>query len=264
MFIVVLVWVFGIGCFFGFCPFLFLWFFNGPFQWAWSFRYASQAAAEGFFAYDCTVQADVLVIPLVLCHLGDAPMHAEISNTTNPSGTLNPCRTCSLTVESRSDKQTELYVQQFVGIGPFGEPVSHILFALPLVNFLVDLIEHHFNQASLPLRDWVQTRRHTHALWQLTRRPKTITLFDDLSKKYGIRDSLNLQFAKRIQSIYRHNKGRPPGEKVPKEAIVRTCEQLDSQFGTKLFNPFLGLAGIVILLLCTCSQWDVDFFWVSL
>lgn len=79
-------------------------------------------------------------------------------------------------------------------------------------------------------------------LWRLTRQPKTITLFDDLSKKYGIRDSLNLQFAKKIQEIYRNNKGKTKGAKVSKEAIMKTCEDLDAEFGSKMFNPFLGLA----------------------
>lgn len=102
----------------------------------------SEAAAEGFFAYDCTLQANVLVVPLVLCHLGDSPMHAEISNTTNPSGTLNPCRTCTLTVDSRVAKQTELYVQQFVGIGPFGKPVRPMaLWDQPMPFFLSFLVD---------------------------------------------------------------------------------------------------------------------------
>lgn len=115
----------------------------------------------------------------------------------------------------------------------------------------------------MPLRNWSHTREHTRELWQLTRQPKTITLFDDLSKRYGIRDSLNLQFAKRIQSIYRNNKGKPPAEKVPKEKIVQTCERLDSEFGTRMFNPFLGLAGIFLLALLPigkCADFELDLF----
>ncbi|KAG0148750.1 hypothetical protein CROQUDRAFT_692746, partial [Cronartium quercuum f. sp. fusiforme G11] len=46
---------------------------------------------HGFFAHDCTLKKQVLAVPFVLCHLGDSPMHAEISNTMNPASTLNPC-----------------------------------------------------------------------------------------------------------------------------------------------------------------------------
>ncbi|KAH9808220.1 hypothetical protein DFH28DRAFT_866842, partial [Melampsora americana] len=68
----------------------------------------------GFQTYNCSIQQDVLVVPFILCHTGNLPMHAEISNTMNPSSTLLPCWVCDLTVESRADKQTETYVQRFV------------------------------------------------------------------------------------------------------------------------------------------------------
>jgi hypothetical protein len=55
-----------------------------------------------------------MVVPL--CHLGDSPMHAEITNTTNPSVTLNPCRICTLGVETLVAKQDSKYTRSFVGI----------------------------------------------------------------------------------------------------------------------------------------------------
>ncbi|KAH9812787.1 hypothetical protein DFH28DRAFT_898348, partial [Melampsora americana] len=155
----------------------------------------NEAASTGFCAYDCTIEQDVLVVPFILCHMGDSPMHAEISNTTNPSGTLSPCRICDLTVESRADKQSERYIQQFVGIGIDWKP------------------------ACLPLRNWAQTREQTQKLWQLTRHPRSIRQFDDLSKSYAKEDQMSQQ------------------------DIIRHCESLEAQFGEHMFNPFLRLAG---------------------
>lgn len=178
----------------------------------------NEAASTGFCAYDCSIEQEVLVVPFILCHMGDSPMHAEISNTTNPSGTLTPCRICNLTVESRAEKQTETYVQQFVGIGPDWKP------------------------ACLPLRNWAQTRDQTKRLWELTRHPKSIRQFDDLSKSYGTRDSLNLPFAKEAQQLYRSNKSKPKEDQMSQQEIIRHCESLEDQFGEHMFNPFLRLA----------------------
>ncbi|KAH9820292.1 hypothetical protein DFH28DRAFT_1218255 [Melampsora americana] len=177
----------------------------------------NQAALNGFSAYDCSIKQDVLVIPFILCHMGDSPMHSEISNTTNPSGTLSPCRICNLTVESRAEKQTETYIQQFVGINE---------------NWL---------PATLPFRNWKRTQQQTKELWELTRNPKSIKHFDVLSKEYGIRDSLNLQFAKQVQEIYRANKSKTKELQTTQQEIVALCESLEEQFGDHMFNPFLRL-----------------------
>ncbi|KAH9807600.1 hypothetical protein DFH28DRAFT_938119 [Melampsora americana] len=178
----------------------------------------NQAASRGFRAYDCSIKQDVIVIPFILCHMGDSPMHSEISNTTNPSGTLSPCRICDLTVESRADKQTPTYVQQFVGIDGDWLP------------------------ATLPFRNWKCTQEQTRKLWELTRNPKSIKQFDVLSKEYGIRDSLNLQFAKQVQEIYRTNKSKTKELQKTQQEIVTLCESLEEQFGDHMFNPFLRLA----------------------
>lgn len=45
----------------------------------------SDLSATGFTAYDLQLQKDVLVMFVVLAHLGDSPMHAEITNTMNPA-----------------------------------------------------------------------------------------------------------------------------------------------------------------------------------
>ncbi|KAH9811537.1 hypothetical protein DFH28DRAFT_900388 [Melampsora americana] len=172
----------------------------------------NHAATNGFRAYDCSAQQYVLVMPFILCHMGDFPMHSEISNTTNPSGTLSPCRICDLTVESRAEKQTEAYVQRFVGI------------------------DQEWCLATLPFRNWTRTRDQTRQLWRLTRHPKSIKQFDALSKEYGIRDSLNLQFAKQVQEKHRTKQNTQP-------EIIALCERFESHFGDHLFNPFLRLLG---------------------
>ncbi|KAG0138984.1 hypothetical protein CROQUDRAFT_55407 [Cronartium quercuum f. sp. fusiforme G11] len=51
----------------------------------------NQSNTEGFEVYDARSDSKVLVMMVVLCHLGDSPMHAEIWNTVNPTMTLNPC-----------------------------------------------------------------------------------------------------------------------------------------------------------------------------
>ncbi|KAH9825054.1 hypothetical protein DFH28DRAFT_846444, partial [Melampsora americana] len=56
-------------------------------------------AVNGLVAYDHSLGEDVLAMVVVLCHLGDSPMHAEISNTLNPANTLTPCRMCDLHVK---------------------------------------------------------------------------------------------------------------------------------------------------------------------
>ncbi|KAH9808248.1 hypothetical protein DFH28DRAFT_998033 [Melampsora americana] len=177
----------------------------------------NQAATNGFCAYDCSIEQNVLVIPFILCHMGDSPMHSEISNTTNPSGTLSPCRICDLTVESRAEKQTPTYIQQFVGIDEDWLP------------------------ATLPFRNWKRTQEQTKELWELTRNPKSIKQFDVLSKQYGIRDSLNLQFAKQIQEIYCANKTKTKELQTTQQEILARCESLEEQFGDHMFNPFLRL-----------------------
>ncbi|KAH9809143.1 hypothetical protein DFH28DRAFT_906417, partial [Melampsora americana] len=179
----------------------------------------NEASSTGFRAYNCGSQQYVLVVPFILCHMGDSPMHSEISNTTNPSGTLSPCRICDLTVDSRAEKQTETYIQKFVGIDQDRLP------------------------ATLPFRDWNRTREQMRQLWELTRNPKSIRQFDDLSKEYGVRDPMNLPFAREIQQMYRSNKLKPKAEQISQQDITRRCKTLEEQLGDHMFNPFLRLMG---------------------
>lgn len=100
----------------------------------------SELSKDGFVCYDQSIGDDVLAFPWILCHLGDSPMHAEITNTNNPSTTLNPCRLCVLGVNERADKQNDKYLRDFVGIDDAGHKVCkvslfyQIVWVLTLVN----------------------------------------------------------------------------------------------------------------------------------
>ncbi|KAH9822523.1 hypothetical protein DFH28DRAFT_864089, partial [Melampsora americana] len=119
-------------------------------------------STNGFVAYDPLLDTEVLVMTVVLCHLGDSPMHAEITNTLNPSSSLSPCRICNLQAKSMMEKRTTKYICDFVGINEDGHQAS-----------LVSLTEH---------------------LWALAQRPGTIGLFDEESSKLGVKDTLNMFF----------------------------------------------------------------------
>lgn len=80
-------------------------------------------------AYDHQAQAEVLVMSVVLCHLGDSPMHAEVSNTMNPTVSLSPCRVCELKVETLVKKRSLKYVSNFVGVDERGRKVKSLFFS---------------------------------------------------------------------------------------------------------------------------------------
>lgn len=84
----------------------------------------SDIATDGFVAYDHQTQAEVLVMTTVLCHLGDSPMHAEVTNTMNPTVSLSPCRVCDLKVETLLKKRSAAYVSNFVGVDEHGHKVG--------------------------------------------------------------------------------------------------------------------------------------------
>lgn len=81
---------------------------------------------DGFVAYDHKTQSEVFVMTTVLCHLGDSPMHAEVTNTMNPGTSLSPCRICNLKVESLMKKRTKEYICDFVGIDEAGNRARHL------------------------------------------------------------------------------------------------------------------------------------------
>ncbi|KAH9819229.1 hypothetical protein DFH28DRAFT_1080489 [Melampsora americana] len=124
-----------------------------------------------YHTYNHQLETEVLVMTVVLCHLGDSPMHAEITNTLNPSSSLSPCRICNLQAKSMNEKRTTKYIGDFVGIDEDGR------------------------QKSLPVRTWSDTKELTEHLWDVAQRPGTIGLFDETSSKLGVKDTLNMFFA---------------------------------------------------------------------
>ncbi|KAH9820370.1 hypothetical protein DFH28DRAFT_924348 [Melampsora americana] len=135
-------------------------------------------SSEGFMSYDHTTGTDVLVMVTVLCHLGDGPMHAEISNTTNPANTLTPCRIYDLHVTGMADKKKETYVSDFIGMNQAGEEVS------------------------LPKRQWDLTCQWTMDLWTVAQNPRTKSIVESKARKDGLRDSTLDFFIKKVQYLY--------------------------------------------------------------
>ncbi|KAH9820336.1 hypothetical protein DFH28DRAFT_1079753 [Melampsora americana] len=172
---------------------------------------------NGFVAYNHLLDTGVLVMTVVLCHLGDSPMHTEITNTMNPSSSLSPCRICKLQAKSMIEKRTTKYIGNFVATNEDG------LLITP-------------GQKSLPLQNWLDTKELTEHLWALAQRPGTIGPFDEELSKLGVEDTLDMFFFKRIQDCFRD-------PKLSNGDVTELCRRLNEDFGDHLFNPFLRLKG---------------------
>ncbi|KAH9809084.1 hypothetical protein DFH28DRAFT_1225958 [Melampsora americana] len=172
----------------------------------------NKLSSDGFMAYDHVAEDEVLVVPFVLCHLGDSPMHAEVTNTMNPTVSLTPCRICDLKVETLMDKRSAKYVSNFVGVGEDGKKFS------------------------LPLRSWSETKKGTHDLWELAQRPGMIGAFESESAALGIQDPLNMFFVKKVQDLHRN-------PDITKEDVAKLCKELNEVFQDRIFNPFIWLKG---------------------
>ncbi|KAH9813286.1 hypothetical protein DFH28DRAFT_896989, partial [Melampsora americana] len=168
-------------------------------------------SSEGFITYDHQAQTEVLVMVVALCHLGDGPMHAEISNTTNPANTLTPCRMCDLHVTRMIDKKSEAYVSAFIGIDRAG------------------------NEVMTPKRDWALTRARTNDLWALAQMPRTKAAVETMARKFGLRDPMLEFFIKKVQKAYE-------SEQDP-DNVRLLCEGLSQQLDAHMFNPMLRLKG---------------------
>ncbi|KAH9812707.1 hypothetical protein DFH28DRAFT_1061525, partial [Melampsora americana] len=167
---------------------------------------------EGFVAYDEKIQKEVFVMTVVLCHLGDSPMHAEVTNTMNPTTSLTPCRICNLKVQSLMDKRSSRYICDFLGIDETG------------------------NKSLLQRRDSAKTVQGTKDLWNLAQRPGNISQFDTKSAELGLRDSLNMSFVKMVQDFHQDRS-------MSSSSVEDICRDLNEQFQERLFNPFSRLKG---------------------
>ncbi|KAH9810013.1 hypothetical protein DFH28DRAFT_1132572 [Melampsora americana] len=168
-------------------------------------------ASEGFVTYDQMSGTDVLVMVVVLCHLGDSPMHAEISNTTNPANTLTPCRMCDLSVARMADKKSLEYVSAFVGLS----------------------LEGHKQES--PKRDWDLTRARTHDIWVTAtgQRPSAKRVIEDKRRQFGLRDSVLDGFLAKVWAF----------DSPENDGVKELCDHLHREFGARMFNPMLRLKG---------------------
>ncbi|KAH9807163.1 hypothetical protein DFH28DRAFT_1152885 [Melampsora americana] len=165
---------------------------------------------KGFTAYDHTLGTEVCAMVMVLCHVGDSPMHAEICNTTNPANTLTPCRMCDLKVDRQVQKKQEAFVRRFLGLDEIGAKIQ------------------------LPIRNWDITRERTQEIWRAAQTKNSKRLVDDLGRQYGLRDTLNEYFIDLVQSA--HGKLQGP-------QVEELCAKLDHEWGHRMFNPMLRLDG---------------------
>ncbi|OAV90013.1 hypothetical protein PTTG_09937, partial [Puccinia triticina 1-1 BBBD Race 1] len=160
---------------------------------------------NGCVAFDCKLQQEVFVTTVVLCFLGDSPMHAEITNTPLPGASLNPCRICHLGVEKRADKSGEDYIYQFLGMDSLG------------------------NRDVVDYRDWNETIERSHKMWE-TALKKSKDAYRTESKSLGVQDVINKAFVDILKDRNR---------KDEVEKIMALAEHQHH----KLFNPFLQLLG---------------------
>ncbi|OAV92443.1 hypothetical protein PTTG_27650 [Puccinia triticina 1-1 BBBD Race 1] len=131
---------------------------------------------DGYFAYDCELQQEVLVSTVVLCFLGDLPMHAEVTNTPLPGAALNPCRICHLGVQKRSDKSGEDYIYHFLGMDSLG------------------------NRDVVDYRKWSETIQRSHKLWEAALKYSKNACIEE-SKSLGVQDVLKKAFKSELAKI---------------------------------------------------------------
>ncbi|KAH9810786.1 hypothetical protein DFH28DRAFT_1064014 [Melampsora americana] len=165
---------------------------------------------KGFIAYNHSIGKDIWMMPVVLFHLGDSPMHAEITNTLNPANTLTPCRMCDLRAPKKAEKESDVFVRAFLGLDAYGR------------------------KCLLPGRDWNLTRERTREIWSISQKRNTKTWVEALARQYGTRDTLNEFFQTKVQAA---------DESIPPAEVEEICMQLETNFGNRVFNPMLGLEG---------------------
>ncbi|KAH9810625.1 hypothetical protein DFH28DRAFT_1132026 [Melampsora americana] len=185
---------------------------NAIHQFFETFQFSTHSS-QGFTTYNHLTGTEVCVMVVVLCHLGDGPMHAEITNTTSPANTLTPCRICDLHVTRMSDKKSEQYVASFIGVNRDGEMVV------------------------LPQRDWQLTRARTEALWALAQTPRAKSALETEARKWGLRDQILDFFIKMVHQAYDSPQAQD------EDSVSALCTRLNQTFGAHLFNPMLRLKG---------------------
>ncbi|KAA1114227.1 hypothetical protein PGT21_001097 [Puccinia graminis f. sp. tritici] len=160
---------------------------------------------DGFEAYDTSISQPVFVMSMMLCFLADSPMHAEITNTPNPGTSLNPCRMCTLHSPTKIDKQSSIYLRQFLQLDSNGS--------------------HSPNDPRL----WQKTIENTYDLYN-TFVTVNITEVKRLQTIYGVTDSMNNKFIEGLRS--------------KSEVVIKKVAELRKEgLLTDIFNPVFKLQG---------------------
>lgn len=85
------------------------------------------------------------------------------------------------------------------------------------------------------LRDWAKTRSLTKRLWSISWKKGYITIFTDFSQGWGVCNSLNLPFVKKMQAL-------SSNVNVRQQSIFEVGRSLDLKHQDHMFNPFLRLS----------------------
>ena len=94
------------------------------------------------------------------------------------------------------------------------------------------------------MRDWKETAERTKELWRAVYKFGQKSRLKQLAKEWGIRDSLNAQFIKRIGEMHSANSSL--------EEIYEVWLKLGEEMANQLFNPFLGLNGLCLYMPINC------------
>ncbi|KAA1124755.1 hypothetical protein PGTUg99_033835 [Puccinia graminis f. sp. tritici] len=172
-------------------------------------------ALEGYPAFDCTLQEEVLVVSNIMCFLGDSPMHAEITSTPNPGNSLHLCRACALSAASVKEKATLDYVRFFFMIGPTGSWVKH------------------------PPRLWEQIKTRCYEVWTMAKKPRTKTAVGNSLSTHGVKDMINRAV---IDQRYEALELGPDATATQKR-FLEEIKELDQSNPERLLNPYFEAPG---------------------
>ncbi|PLW04511.1 hypothetical protein PCANC_27956 [Puccinia coronata f. sp. avenae] len=164
-----------------------------------------QLCSHQIWAHDASLECEVLLMSLVFTFQADSPMHAEVTNTTLPNISLNPCRICCLNAQSLENRKSEEYVRAFLQLDTNGNPKPN------------------------ERREWSVIKSQTKQLWELGQKGVK-SHFENETRLLGVRDSINRYFVEIMQQK-KNTSAHKEVQKLAKEEPDR------------IFNPFLKLKG---------------------
>ncbi|PLW04406.1 hypothetical protein PCANC_28822 [Puccinia coronata f. sp. avenae] len=132
-------------------------------------------------------------------------MHAEVTNTTLPNISLNPCCICCLNAQSLENRKSEEYVRAFLQLDTNGDPKPN------------------------ERREWSVIKSQTKQLWELGQK-SVKSHFENETRLLGVRDSINRYFVEIMQ-------------KKKNTSAHKEVQKLAKEEPDRIFNPFLTLKG---------------------